>query len=289
MKVAYLASAVTLPGSPSRRADAHEHDLEVAALLGPFSARGLALEEAGWDDPDIDWSTYGAAIIRTTWDYCDRPEEFLSALQRIESQTHLFNPVTLVAWNGRKTYLRDMAARGAKTVPTLWLEHPEVMSLAAAFDELGSDDIVIKRQVGAGAEGQVRLRRGDPAPDFTAPMMAQPFLSAVQSEGEYSFVFIDGDLSHALIKRAAPGDYRIQSIYGGVEEAITPDATDVASADAVMAALNENPLYARVDMVRGDDGRLALMELELIEPYLYPLKGPELGERLATALLDRLG
>ena len=110
----------------------------------------------------------------------------------------------------------------------------------------------------------------------------------IEQEGEFSFIFIDGKLSHALIKRAAPGDYRIQSLYGGVETAIEPDASDSRDAHAIMETLDEVPLYARVDMLRGEDGRLLLMELEMIEPYLYPEQGPEFGERLAAALLGRL-
>ena len=120
------------------------------------------------------------------------------------------------------------------------------------------------------------------------PMMVQPFLPAIAEEGEISFVMVDGELSHALVKRPAKGDYRIQSAYGGFEIPIEPSAEDLAAAKAVLAALDETPLYARVDMLRADDGGLLLMELELIEPYLYPLQGEGLGARLAEALLARL-
>ena len=121
------------------------------------------------------------------------------------------------------------------------------------------------------------------------PMMAQGFLPTIQTEGEYSFIFIDGEFCHCLIKRAAAGDYRIQSLYGGKEEAVTPSADDLAAAKAIISVLDEPPLYGRVDMIRGKDGGLLLMELELIEPYLYPIEGPELGERMAAAAQRRLG
>ena len=119
-------------------------------------------------------------------------------------------------------------------------------------------------------------------------MMVQPFLPTIQTEGELSFIFIDGDLSHALIKRAKPGDYRIQSSYGGQEETIVPDGSDLDAARAVLDTLDETPLYARVDMLRHPDGSLLLMELELIEPYLYPEQGARLGERMAKAVAARL-
>jgi glutathione synthase/RimK-type ligase-like ATP-grasp enzyme len=119
--------------------------------------------------------------------------------------------------------------------------------------------------------------------------MVQPYLPAIADEGELSFVFIDGALSHALRKRPARGDYRIQSLYGGTEEAHAPSPEEVSTARAVLAALPAPaPLYARIDMVRADDGALLLMEAELIEPYLYPEQGPQLGSHLAQALAKRL-
>jgi len=288
-KIAYLASRVTLPGSLIRRTDGFEHDFMMDALRGPFADRGMTLEDISWDDAKAGWSNYAGVIIGTAWDYWDRLDEFLAALHRIEGQTRLFNPASLVEWNVRKTYLRDLEARGAKLIPTIWLGVADEAAAKAAFDRLGTDDLVFKRQVGAGAKGQHRLKRGERVPDMPHAMMVQPFLPMIQTEGELSFIFIDGDLSHALVKRAQPGDYRIQSSYGGREEAITPSTDDLAAARAIIAALDEPPLYGRVDMLRGADGSLLLMELEVIEPYLYPVEGPELGERMAAGVARRLG
>jgi hypothetical protein len=288
MKIAYLASQVTLPGTPNRRDDAFEHDYMMDALRPAFAARGMTIQDVSWDDPDADWGSYGAVIIGTTWDYWDRQAEFLAALERIQAATRLYNPAELVRWNIHKTYLRDLEARGARIIPTVWLDKADAASAAAAFDTLRADDLVFKRQVGAGADGQHRLQRGGAVPDMPHPMMAQPFLSAIQTEGEYSFIFIGGQFCHALVKRAVPGDYRIQSKYGGKETPVDPPADDLSDAAAIIAMLDEAPLYARVDMVRGEDGRLVLMELEAIEPYLYPIEGPRLGEMLAGAVAERL-
>lgn len=287
-KIAYLASRVTLPGSAIRRTDAFEHDNMMDALRGPFEARGYRVEDVAWDNPKADWSAYEAAIIGTTWDYWDRLDEFLAALERIEGQTRLFNSSALVRWNSRKTYLRELEARGAKLIPTLWLDDCSPAAAEAAFEALGADDVVFKRQVGAGARDQHRLKRGEPIPAMAHAMMAQPFLPMIQTEGELSFIFIDGAFCHALIKRAQPGDYRIQSTYGGREEKVTPSTDDLAAAQAIIGTLDEPALYGRVDMLRGADGGLLLMELEIIEPYLYPVEGPELGERLAAAIARRL-
>jgi len=288
MKIAYLASQVTLPGTPNRRDDAFEHDYMMDTLRPAFAAHGCTVEDVSWDDPNADWGNYAAAIIGTTWDYWDRQAEFLAALDRIEAATRLFNPAALVRWNIHKAYLRELEAKGARIIPTVWLDKADAAGVAAAFDTLGADDLVFKRQVGAGAHGQHRLTRGGPVPDMPHPMMAQPFIPSIQTEGEYSFIWIGGVFCHALVKRAVAGDYRIQSKYGGRETPVDPPAEDLADAAAIIAMLDEAPLYARVDMVRGEDGRLVLMELEVIEPYLYPVEGPRLGEMIAGALMKRL-
>jgi hypothetical protein len=289
MKIAYLASPVTLPGSPQRRSDAFEHDYMMDALRPAFAARNMTVTDISWSDDSVDWSTFDAAIVGTTWDYWDHQEKFISTLKQISSQTRLYNSAELISWNSHKGYLRELEAKGALLIPTLWLEDITPTSAKVAFDTLGSDDLVFKRQVGAGADGQHRLKSGDAIPDMPHPMMVQRFMPMIQTEGEYSFIFIDGDLSHALIKRAKSGDYRIQSSYGGYEEAIQPNASDIHAAKDILNALNEIPLYARVDMIRADDGSLLLMELELIEPYLYPEQGQELGPRFAAAIAKRLG
>ncbi|MEM8694434.1 MAG: hypothetical protein AAGE05_00245 [Pseudomonadota bacterium] len=288
MRIAYLACRLTLPGSPERRTDAFEHDQMIDCLVAAFAARGSAIEAIAWDDDDADWNQFDAVLIGSTWDYQDNLAAFLARLSEIEAKCPLFNSRETVGWNSRKTYLKDLAAKGAPTVPTLWLDEPHDAAIASAFETLKSDDLVLKRQVGANAEGQVRLKRSNPRPALSDPMMVQPFLPAIQSEGELSLVFIDGAFSHALIKTAAGGDYRIQSSYGGTERRHEPDPADLAAAARIVDSLDETPLYARVDLVRGEDGNVRLMELELIEPFLYPRQSDGLGERIYDALARRL-
>lgn len=289
MKIAFLACSVTMPGSSVRRPDAHEHDYQVDALSGPMRAAGLELIEVDWRDESCDWTQFDAALIGTTWDYWDYPQAFLARLNQLEALgVKVINPPDMVAWNSRKTYLMDLAEKGVPTIPTLWLSHPNAETLTKAFDDLKSDDLVIKRQIGAGAKDQIRLKRGEEVSDYPFDAMVQPFLKSIQTEGEYSFIMIDGELSHALIKKARPDDYRIQSMYGGYEERISPSSVELSSVKSVLEALESVPLYARVDMIRLDAGELALMELELIEPYLYPEQADRLGELMTAALLKRL-
>jgi len=291
MDFVYIASIGTLPGSPARRSDAFEHDRMMDELRAGAPA-SVAWHDVAWDDASVDWGQFDAAIIGTAWDYWDRQDAFLARLKDIAKQTALFNPPELVKWNIHKSYLQDMETRGARLIPTLWLDKANVETVTAAFDALGSDDIVLKRQVGAGADGQYRLKRGEPVPAMPHPMMAQPFLKAILTEGEYSFIFIDGAFSHALVKCAAEGDYRIQSSYGGTDHAITPSPADLSAARAMLDAVDtpdgRPPLYARIDLLRAPDGGVFLMEVEAIEPFLYPVEGPGLGKRVADALIKRI-
>ena len=288
-KIAYLSSKVTLPGSPLRREDAFEHDRMMDALRGPFESKGMLVEDVDWADAREDWSRFDAAIIGTTWDYWDQPDKFVETLERIEQQAKLFNSAALVKWNSDKRYLQELEAKGARLIPTAWIDKVDQAAFERVFDELGSQDLVFKRQIGAGADGQVRLSPSDALPDLPHPMMVQPFQKAIQTEGEYSFIFVDGGFSHALLKQAKSGDYRIQSSYGGFETKTDPSPQDLANAKAILDVLEDTPLYARVDMLRGEDGEMLLMELELIEPYLYPVEGPELGPLMADAVARRLG
>lgn len=286
MKIAYLCSHDTLPDAECRRADAFEHDLMMQVLQPAFRQNDLWLEAVDWR-ADLDWSAYAAALIGTTWDYCDNFPQFISQLASIESSTKLFNSMTLVRWNGCKTYLQDLALEGASVIPTLFFAELNETNLRESFAMFGTD-LVCKYQTGAGAIGQHRIRLGDDMPRMNGPVMVQRFLPTILTDGEISFVFMDGNFSHAVCKKPKPGDYRIQSLYGGTENAFKPSAEDLAAARQILITLPEMPLYARVDMVRSERGTLMLMELELIEPYLYPTPDCALGEGLALALRKKL-
>jgi glutathione synthase/RimK-type ligase-like ATP-grasp enzyme len=297
-KIAFLACKTTLPDtdqeSSIRRKDAFEHDLMVANLEPAFRAAGMELAVIGWEDDISAFDGVSLALLGTVWNYQDHHDAFLAKLDALEKKgVILCNSANVVRWNSRKTYLRELADKGAATIPTLWLDDASGSDIASAFEQFGCDKLVIKRQIGAGAEGQLNFSKDQLPPadwQFGHKAMVQPFLSAIQSEGEYSFIFIGGAFSHALRKVASDGEYRIQSVYGGTEQDYSPSDAEVAQAAQIVSALPfDAPLYARIDMVRADDGNLQLMEAEMIEPFLYPQQGPQLGERLATEVAKRIG
>lgn len=293
-KIAFLACPDTLPGSPTRRPDAFEHDLLLDAIRTGLGARA-DLHDVDWRAPMEQLTSYDLTYLGTPWDYTEAKDEFLERIEALEAAgVTVANPAQVIRWNADKLYLAELAARGAPSIPTLWPESAGPAEVLAAFDHFGTDRVVVKRRVGAGAIGQDSFTRQSPPPPgwrIDQPAMIQPFLPAIQSEGEHSFIFVSGQFSHGLIKQAARGDYRIQSLYGGIEVATDPAPADRQAAEAVMAMLSFGmpPLYARIDMVRLQSGELAVIEAELIEPYLYPLQGEQFGARMAEGMLALLG
>lgn len=292
-EIALLTAGNLVSGAIDRRSDAYLFDVQLEILRAGFAQHGLELTPVRWTDPGMDWTRFGAVLVNCAWDYQDRHEEFLATLDAIAALgVPVFNDPATVRWNIRKTYLKEFEAKGVKVIPTLWPEAPTADDIAEAMRVFGVDDVVLKRQVGGGARAQVRYTWAnlpEPGPVMDRPGMIQPFVPAIASEGEFSFLFVDGEFSHVLVKRPKAGDYRIQEAYGGKSLAIDPAPKDRAAAQAVLDVLSDKPLYARVDMVRGEDGALMLMELEVLEPYLYPKDGPQIGAMLGKALARRLG
>ncbi|MDP4576068.1 hypothetical protein Q9K02_13075 [Qipengyuania sp. G39] len=266
----------------------------MAALRPAFAAAGLELAEIDWRAPLEAFDGLALVLLGTAWDYQDHPKEFLARLEALQARgIAVCNPPEIVRWNADKGYLREMDEAGATTVPTAYFMDADASDVGAAMDMFDTPSVVVKRRIGAGGLGQYRFS-ADAMPDPDWRMghrcMIQPFLSSVTEEGEYTFLFIDGAFSHGVLKRAAEGEYRIQSLYGGYETDYTPSAEDLATAQAVVEVLPfPAPLYCRIDMARLPSGELALMEAEMIEPYFYPEQGPGLGKQLASAVRKRLG
>ncbi|WP_421789541.1 ATP-grasp domain-containing protein [Hyphobacterium sp.] len=290
-RIAFLTAACMIEGLPEARTDAWEHTLEFAALQPACRLRAISLEAVIWDDPGFDPEAFEAIIVGTCWDYMEKPEAFLSALDRFARLRPLLNPLATIRWNSDKGYLRDLETEGVPTIPTLWADRADDDTLLAAFEALDAEDIVAKPRIGASAWRQVRLRKGGPLPPVEerppAACLIQPFLKAAETEGEMTLLFFDRVFSHGLVKRPRHGDYRTQSMYGANETATDPPADALEVAQAALDAVEGALLYARVDLMRGADRGWKVMELELIEPYFYPEQGPFLGAHFAASL-DRL-
>ena len=230
-------------------------------LDAAFVERGMAAEWVGWDDPDVDWAD-GLAVVRSTWDYTARLDEFLAWSRSVP---WLLNGPGTFRWNVDKRYLLELEHAGVPIVPTRYAE--DTAGLAAARSAYAVP--VTKPVVGAGGHGLV-IGDLDPGP---GPWIVQPLMESVRGEGETSVYVFDGRPVSQFSKVPGDGEIRVQEHLGGRVTGVPLDAEAMAVAvTAVETAcdlLERNLAYARVDLMRGDDGALLISELELVEPGLY--------------------
>ena len=202
----------------------------------------------------------------------------------------MLNPPSVLAWNSDKSYLGRLAERGVAVPQTLWVDGVTQADAEAAFDRFYTDTVVVKPRVSGGAWKTLRLSRGETMQDAPeGPAMIQPYLPSIETEGETSLLVFGGRLSHVVNKRPVNGDFRIQVQFGGQYVALSePPEGAWALAQQTLAAIDEDLLYARIDMARGADGGWLLMEAELIEPDFYLSSAPDGGANFARAVKAKL-
>jgi hypothetical protein len=276
-------------------------------LLRAIAERGITAEPAVWTDAQVDWSAYDLVVVRSTWDYQDRHDEFIDWARRVEGLTRLANAAEVLAWNTDKTYLRTLQQAGLPVVPTDWLEPGD----AFVVPELG--EYVVKPAVSAGSRDTNRYAVGDhdelAAAHATAllavgrTVMLQPYLAQIDTAGETALFFFGGAYSHAV--RKAPlltpamdpvtGAYKEETIDprepSDAERETAEQVLDVLA--AVAPAARADLLYARVDLVPAADGTPTLLELELAEPSMFlefdGTGGTASADRFAAAIEAALG
>jgi glutathione synthase/RimK-type ligase-like ATP-grasp enzyme len=270
-------------------------DEDATELLAATGAAGLDADWRVWDDPAVDWDSYDLVVIRSTWDYVPRRDDFAAWAASVP---RLANPADVVAWDTDKTYLRELAEAGIPVVPTAWL------TPAASDDWPSWPDLVVKPTISAGSRDTARYgpdeqdRARDHARrllDAGRAVMVQPYLSGVDTEGESALVYVGGEFSHSVRKAAVlrPGDAAETDELWRPEEITErkPAAAEQALAERILAAVPGGAgrlLYARVDLLPGPDGAPVLVELELAEPSLFLSVVPGSADRLAAAIRNSL-
>jgi glutathione synthase/RimK-type ligase-like ATP-grasp enzyme len=265
---------------------------------------GAAVEEPAWDDPGVDWRSFDACLIRTTWDYMERRDAYVAWAERVGSATRLFNSAAVVRWNTHKSYLRALEDRGVAIVPTEWLAEGTTAAIGELVARRGWSRAFLKPVIGATARETLRfaadgdgLRAARNHADRLLPaegLMLQPYLDRVETDGEVSAIFVDGELTHGVRKVPVAGDYRVQDDFGARDYPYSFAAEERRVAEAAVTAAERALgfaaplLYARADFLRGAQGELLLTELELVEPSLFFRHAPAAAGRLAAALLRRL-
>ncbi len=251
----------------------------------------------GLDPQPLPWGAtvpVGAlVVIRSTWDYVERPAQFAAWLGHLDAQrAFVHNPTRLLRWNMSKRYLITLAAAGVPTVPTELVEQGATPSLDAICARRGWVEVVVKPAVGGTARrcehsvdmGRRELQRHLEALTVDEDAIVQPYLPTITTTGESSIIAIAGHALLAVAKRPAPGDWRVQTEFGGTVDVIALHDEHLAVAHAALAAITPMPTYARIDVVRDHDDRLVVLELELVEPELFFRLDTGLADHLASHL-----
>jgi glutathione synthase/RimK-type ligase-like ATP-grasp enzyme len=277
-----IAMLVPAPDYPEPWAWAF--DVQADALR----THGAVVEAVRWTEFERA-SGFDLILPLVAWGYHLRYERWLAFLDRAQAQHWpMFNPASLLRWNSDKSYLVELGAAGVPTVPTLAVAQLCDGDLDEARHRFDCDWLVIKPPVSASATGTYRLGRNDDLPpgSLGRPMIVQPLIEAVATEGEYSLMLFEGEFSHAVIKQPKVGDFRVQEQYGGSTHPCPPPPGGIALARQALAAGPVKATYARVDIVHDGAGNLLIMELELIEPALFLDGAPDGGAAFANAVLS---
>ncbi len=279
-------------------AEALEIDDDMNLVLAAAKAAGIDACVVSWDDPAVDWSSFDLVVIRSTWDYHRRIDEFLRWARSTADVTRLMNPLEIIEWNTDKRYLNDLQNAGFAVVPTIFVEPGR-----DAGDDvrrlLEHGEIVVKPSISAGSNDTERHDSFDLAMRHVAELhagartvMVQPYMSRVDVDDETGLVYMNGAYSHAFAK--GPMLASTKTMAGGLyaEERIEPRVADDAQrrlGDAVVAWVSErfgSPLYVRVDLLPTADGPV-IIELEMTEPSLYVALADGAADRFAAAMLTR--
>jgi glutathione synthase/RimK-type ligase-like ATP-grasp enzyme len=252
-------------------------EAEDILLTRYLQEQGHHVESCIWSNPAVNWHSYDLVLLKSPWDYFDRVQEFYAWLDRIEQEgIRMLNPVAIVRWNADKQYLLDLERQGVRIAPTHWLPRGTNFEADTIFEALRTDRLVVKPAVSGGAKNTFDMNLTEAqrrAPELNALLqtenfLAQPFLPQIQSQGEWSLIYLGGQYSHCVLKTPKSGDFRVQHYLGGGIESREAPAHLRHIADDIVQRFAADCLYARVDGVEVN-GEFLLMELELIEPFLY--------------------
>ena len=278
-------------------------EIDDHAFWKALEHEGIDFDCVVWDKALVNWANYDGVLVRTTWDYQEKIEQFQNWLTKVETQTKVLNPAAVMRWNTEKTYLRDLAELGAPFLDTIWLRAGEHVDLGEVLQAKDWEAGFLKPVVGATARETLRfttheagLKLAQAHLERLLPhesLMLQPYCRSVEAVGEYSALYFGGHFSHGVQKIPLPGDYRVQDDFGASDCPYIFSKSDRESIHQVWLAFERfwggkvhvtDLAYGRVDLLRTSEGRLVLNELELIEPSLFFRHDPDSPKRLARVI-----
>ena len=262
-------------------------------VLDALQSIGLNAVKVAWSDPTFDWRNTKYVLFRTTWDYAERFDEFSKWLDQVSEKTTCLNSYDLIHWNLDKHYLNDLKQKGVNVVETYFIEPGDPRSLHELHRELGWEQTVLKPAISAAAKDTFKLdltNLSEHEDRYRAlianeSMLLQPFQDSVVERGELSLMVVGGQYTHTVIKKAKPGDFRVQDDFGGTVHVYEPTEEEKELALKAFHACPEIPIYARVDMINDNNGNPAISELELIEPEMWFRNKPKAAAELAEIII----
>ena len=247
-------------------------------IISPLREFGWDCDFVSWESRNIDWDQYKSVIIRSTWNYQEKFENFIKVLSEIDtSSAFLYNSIDIVKWNINKQYLNDLEEKKIEIVPSMFYMNFNSKEIYELFSSFNSKKLIIKPCISANADFTYILDQNsfndiiDTLKVFfkKREFIIQPFIENIKFEGEYSLIFFGNKLSHALLKTPKNSDFRVQEEHGGIlKSIINPEIDLIKFGERVIENLPEPCLYSRVDIVKHNN-KFLLMEVELIEPSLY--------------------
>ena len=257
---------------------------------------GLRTTKKDWNDSDFDWDSTHIALFRTTWDYFDQFPNFNNWLEKVKTKCTLINPYEQIRWNLDKHYLNDLKKWGVHIPKSEFINRNSNISLEEISRNNNWDEIVIKPTISGAARHTYRLKNEE-IKNFESKwenlisnedFIIQEFQNNIIEKGEVAIMLFGGQYTHSVIKKAKSGDFRVQDDFGGSVENYQPSKEMIALAKEAIKQLKPTPAYARVDIIWDNESKIAVSELELIEPELWFRFNESAADKLAAEIKDFL-
>ena len=265
-------------------------------LLEAIKKNGLTVCKKDWNCKKFDWQKTRSAIFRSTWDYFDKFDEFFEWKEKNKKKLFFINSSKIIDWNINKIYLKELSKKGINIPDSIFIQKGDKIDLQKLFDKSQFITAILKPNISGAARHTYKIENSE-LKNFEIifkeliskkDMIFQKFINNIITEGEISLIMIGGKHTHSVKKKAKKGDFRVQDDHGGTVANYNPTKEEIIFAQNCIQKCPEKPLYARVDIIYDNNNKLALNELELIEPELWFREHPPAAEKLAVEIKNYL-
>ena len=258
-------------------------------VINALKEKNLSVVKKDWNDSIFNWETTRSILFRSTWDYFDKFELFKKWFNKTKNKCLMINSTETIEWNIDKHYLLDLQEHQIPIPNSEFIKRGSSIDLLLLMQKKNWNEIVVKPTISGAAKNTYRLKKEEiiqfgPTWEkliYKEDFIVQEFQNNVISEGEVAMIVIGGKFTHAVLKKAKEGDFRVQDDFGGSIAIYNPSEEMVKLAEKCTRILTPIPSYARVDIIWNNLMGLAVSELELIEPELWFRLNPNAAQKLA--------